>query len=171
MVAALVSHKTLQRIPLVSGPKGASYANLPTGATAVQTAPSVVTNIQPHQIVAASTVLVQLAVPAGSGSVDVPFSIPLGIPGLQLAPAASGLVIVTLDVAAQPAGAFAVFSKQFAPAGKGPSNAWTIAAGSFFSGANVTGVMRVISSGAVGAQTITVVCSSVFYGIPVVTGQ
>jgi hypothetical protein len=161
---------TGQRTPLSISPGsgGPGFHAASRQASGLQTQTPAVANVQLQQVLGSMVTSFSLAVPhlAQGATADIPFTQALGLPNITLAKGAAGLVVVTLDLAAQGNGITVNFSRQLQYGGISPQNVWTLPPGATFNGGKVVGVARIVALATAAAQTLTVLVNAHVLGIP-----
>lgn len=159
-----------QRIPVSIGPGtgGVGFHAASRSAAALQSQAPAVANVTLQQVLGAQVSTFTITTPglASGATTDVPFSQPLGLPNISLAKTATGLVVVSLTLAAHGENLQVTFSQQLQYGGISPQNVWTLPAGATFNGGKVVGVARLVALAKATAQTLTVVCNAHVLGIP-----
>lgn len=162
---------TGQRIPvsIAPGTGGVGFHAASRAAAAIGTQTPAVANVTIQQVLGSMVTSFSIPVPAlanQGATTDVNFTQALGLPNITLAKGATGLVVVTLDLAQQGNGLTVNFSRQLQYGGISPQNTWTLPAGATFNGGKVVGVARVVALERTAAQTLTVLVNAHVLGVP-----
>jgi hypothetical protein len=165
-----------QRIPVSISPGsgGVGFHAASRAAGALQTQSPAVANVTIQQVLGSMVTSFSLSIPAlgqQGATADVSFTQALGLPNITLAKGATGLVVVTLDLAEQGSGVTVNFSRQLQYGGISPQNTWTLPAGATFNGGKVVGVARCVALKTAAAQTLTVLCNAHVLGVPPAGGS
>lgn len=154
--------------PLTADRSGGHFNQLGRGSTSVHTPGALTTQaLTEPDIIAVNvqTFTVDLPALAAGATADVPFEAPLGLPSFTLSAGVTGFIDVNLTLVQLPTNVLIDFSQQLSYGGVPSSNQWSIPAGGTFAGGKAPGVVRAYAFAAAPAQTITILCASIAYGI------